>query len=120
MSALRLLGPVLRVRTHRTGFTKDGEPMARAIWNNTVIASSDDVVTVDGYTYFPTDAINWEHLVDSERTSSCQWKGQANYYSLSVNGATNPDAAWQYRAPKQAAAVVKDRIAFWKGVKTEP
>lgn len=93
--------------------------MARAIWNDTVIASSDDVVTVDGYTYFPKDAVRWDHLVPSDRTSSCPWKGQATYFSVNVDGATNADAAWQYREPKEAAAAVRDRIAFWKGVKTE-
>ena len=93
--------------------------MARASWNDTIIASSDDVVTVDGYTYFPKDAVRWEHLVESARTSTCPWKGQANYYTVTVGGATNADAAWEYRTPKQAAAAVQDRIAFWKGVNIE-
>lgn len=93
--------------------------MARASWNDTIIASSEDVVTVDGYTYFPKDAVRWEHLVESARTSSCAWKGQANYYSVTVGDSTNTDAAWEYRTPKQAAAAVQDRIAFWNGVTVE-
>ena len=34
-----------------------------------------------------------------------------------VNGETNKDAAWYYPEPKDAAAEIKDRIAFWRGVK---
>ena len=94
--------------------------MARAIWNDTILAASEDVVTVDGYTYFPRNAVNWEHLKASDHRSVCPWKGQARYYSLHVSGATNPDAAWEYPEPKTAAAAVGDRVAFWKGVRTEP
>jgi uncharacterized protein (DUF427 family) len=36
---------------------------------------------------------------------------------VSVGGKDNPDAAWYYPDPKPAAAEIKDRIAFWKGVK---
>jgi uncharacterized protein (DUF427 family) len=28
----------------------------------------------------------------------------------------NPDAAWYYPAPKDAAAEIADRVAFWRGV----
>jgi uncharacterized protein (DUF427 family) len=31
----------------------------------------------------------------------------------------NDNAAWYYPQPKAAAAEIKDRIAFWKGVRVE-
>jgi uncharacterized protein (DUF427 family) len=40
----------------------------------------------------------------------------ASYYTLAVDGKENPDAAWYYPEPKDAAAQIKDHIAFWKGV----
>ena len=49
-------------------------------------------------------------------TSFCPWKGTANYYHLTVNGAENRDAVWYYADPKPAAAEIKGRVAFWKGV----
>ena len=52
----------------------------------------------------------------SERHSVCPWKGTASYYSLNVDGQTNADAAWFYPAPKDAAAEIKGRVAFWRGV----
>lgn len=91
--------------------------MARAIWNGAVLAESDDVVVVDGYSYFPRDAVNFDLLVESPHTSVCGWKGRARYYSVVVDGAENRDAAWYYPTPSVAARKVDGRIAFWRGVR---
>jgi uncharacterized protein (DUF427 family) len=90
--------------------------MVEARWNGTVIARSDDTVVVEGNHYFPADAVDAALLVPSDTTTICPWKGTAHYYSLSVGGAENRNAAWYYPDPKPAAAEIKDRIAFWKGV----
>jgi uncharacterized protein (DUF427 family) len=90
--------------------------MATATWNGTVIAQSDDTVVVERNHYFPRDAVREDVLRDSTTTSVCPWKGTASYHSIEVDGQTNPDAAWFYPAPKDAAAEIADRIAFWKGV----
>ena len=88
----------------------------KAIWNGEVIAESDDTVTIEGNHYFPRDSVKAEFLRDSSTTSVCPWKGTASYHSLEVGGEQNPDAAWFYPDPKDAAAPIKDRIAFWRGV----
>ncbi|WP_132110872.1 DUF427 domain-containing protein [Actinocrispum wychmicini] len=90
--------------------------MATARWNGTVIAESDETVVVEGNHYFPIDSVQQQYLQPSETTSVCPWKGTASYYTLRVDGAENPDAAWYYPEPKDAAAEIKDRVAFWKGV----
>lgn len=90
--------------------------MATATWNGAVIAESDDTVVVEGNHYFPRESVKADHLLGSATTSLCPWKGTAHYHSITVNGATNTDAAWYYPEPKAAAAQIKDRIAFWKGV----
>ena len=90
--------------------------MTTATWNGVVIATSDDTVVVEGNHYFPRDAVDPAVLRPSTRTSVCPWKGTASYHSLVVDGKENPDAAWFYAEPKSAAAGIKDRIAFWKGV----
>ncbi len=87
-----------------------------AIWKNTVIAESDDTVSIEGNHYFPRDSVKAEFLRESETITQCPWKGTASYHSLEVDGETNADAAWYYTDPKDAAAPIKDRIAFWKGV----
>lgn len=90
--------------------------MVKAMWNGAVIAQSDDTVVVDGNHYFARNDVGAQYLVASNTHTSCPWKGTASYYSLSVAGKTNPDAAWYYPEPKPAAAEIADRIAFWKGV----
>lgn len=91
----------------------------KAIWNNTVIAESDRTVVVEGNHYFPKDAIKTAFFADSTTHTTCPWKGVASYYSLQVDGKANPDAAWYYPEPKDAASQIKDHVAFWKGVRVE-
>ena len=91
--------------------------MATATWNGRVIATSDDILIVEGNHYFPADAVAATLLKPSTTTSICGWKGLANYRTLVVDGAENPDAVWYYADPKPEAAHIKGRLAFWKGVK---
>lgn len=90
--------------------------MIEARWNGTLIARSDKTVVVEGNHYFPPEAVDMTLLKPSDRTSVCPWKGTAHYHSLQVGGDENRDAAWYYPDPKPAAAEIRDRIAFWKGV----
>lgn len=90
--------------------------MVKAVWNGATIAESDDTVVVEGNHYFPRAAVDASVLTPGDTTSHCPWKGEARYHTLSVNGAENRNAAWYYPDPKPAAAEIKDRIAFWKGV----
>jgi uncharacterized protein (DUF427 family) len=93
------------------------DQMIEASWNGAVIARSDDTIVVEGNHYFPADAVDVTVLRPSDTTSTCPWKGMAHYHSLAVDGAENPDAAWYYPEPKLAAAEIRGRIAFWKGVR---
>ena len=90
--------------------------MVQARWNGQVIADSDATVVVEGNHYFPADSVDAALLRPSATTSGCPWKGTAHYHSLIVDGQENRDAAWFYPEPKDAAAQIKGRIAFWKGV----
>lgn len=91
--------------------------MVQAIWNGAVIAESDATVVVEGNHYFPLEAVKADVLRPSDTSSHCPWKGNASYYSIEAGGAVNKDAAWYYPDPLPAAAQIKGRVAFWKGVK---
>lgn len=91
--------------------------MTKAIWNDTVLASSEDIVKVEGNAYFPADALQREHFRPSDYTTVCIWKGTAHYYDVVVGDAVNENAAWYYPEPKEAAAEIRGRVAFWKGVR---
>lgn len=88
----------------------------KAIWNGAVLAESDDIVTVEGNAYFPSDSLNRDYFVASDTRTHCPWKGDASYLSVVVDGERNDDAAWTYPTPSDAAQPIKDRVAFWKGV----
>jgi uncharacterized protein (DUF427 family) len=88
----------------------------KAIWNDTIIAESDQTVVVEGNHYFPNASVRQEYLQASNTHTTCPWKGQASYYTLQVGDKTNVDAVWYYPNPKEAAQQIQDHMAFWKGV----
>ncbi|MCW3473471.1 DUF427 domain-containing protein [Limobrevibacterium gyesilva] len=92
----------------------------KAVWNGTVVAESDDIVTVEGNAYFPAAALQRGYVTDSDHTSICPWKGTAHYYNLQVDERANPNAVWYYPDPKPAADSIRGRVAFWKGVRVIP
>ena len=94
--------------------------MARAIWNGQVVAESDATIVVEGNHYFPADSLRREHFAPSDTQTTCSWKGVASYYHLEVGEERNPDAAWTYPEPKDAAQRIAGYVAFWKGVQVEP
>jgi uncharacterized protein (DUF427 family) len=89
----------------------------KAIWNDQVIAESNDTIMVENNHYFPLESVKAEYLENTDTHTTCPWKGLASYYTLSVNGKKNPDAAWYYPQPKEAANHITNYVAFWKGVK---
>lgn len=89
----------------------------KAVFNNVIIAESDDTIVVEGNHYFPPQSLKKEYFVASDHKSTCPWKGLASYYSVNVDGKTETDAAWYYKSPSEAAKEIKDHVAFWKGVK---
>ena len=91
----------------------------KAIWNDTIIAESDETIIVEGNHYFPSTATKPEHFQPSETHTTCGWKGEASYYNITVNDKVNKDAAWYYPQPKDAAKNIENYVAFWKGVKVE-
>lgn len=93
--------------------------MAKAIWNGEVLAESDMTIRLEGNVYFPADSINPEYFAENSKHTTCPWKGAASYYDITVEGKTNPSAAWTYPDPSQAAQEIKDYVAFWRGVQVE-
>jgi len=91
----------------------------KAIWNNIVIAESDDTVVVENNHYFPPESVNFNYFSPSNHKTTCSWKGEAQYYNITVSGQTNKDAAWYYPEPLEKAKPIKGYLAFWRGVDIE-
>jgi len=88
----------------------------KAIWNNQVIAESNETIVVEGNHYFPPSSIDREFFKSSDLNSTCPYKGVASYYNVVVNGEENKDAAWYYPTMKPQFEKVAGYIAFWRGV----
>lgn len=88
----------------------------KATWKGTVVAESDKTIVIEGNHYFPPDSVKWDYFEKTDHTSVCPWKGNAIYYTITVNGEKNDNAAWSYPEPKKAAKEITGYVAFWKGV----
>ena len=87
--------------------------MARATRRGVLLAESDEAIELEGNQYFPPDSVLREHLADSDQITACPWKGMASYYDIELNGETLPGAAWYYPSPSEAAAEIRDHVAFY-------
>ncbi len=91
----------------------------KAIWKGQILAESNETKVVENNHYFPAASINKDFFKTSSKHTTCPWKGEASYYNIEVDGASNFDAAWYYPSPKDAAKEIKGYVAFWKGVTVE-
>ena len=46
----------------------------------------------------------------------CPWKGASSYYTVTVDGEEFANVAWYYPSPKDAAAEIRDHVAFYPKV----
>ena len=88
----------------------------RSIWKGVVLAENDDTVAVEASQYFPRTSLSKEYFFASDHRSTCPWKALASYLSVSLGGEINPDAAREFESPSIPARMVKDRVAFWRGI----
>ena len=84
------------------------------VFNGRVIADGarpdlgDELAAVQ---YIPRDDADMRLFVRS--THALSYKGDAAYYSLSVDGRTADNAVWTYETPYPAMAQIKDHLAFY-------
>lgn len=95
----------------------------KAVLNDTVIAEApeDDLISIEGNSYFPPQSVNADLLVKSDTPYTCPWKGECQYFSVVSGDGLLQDRAWSYPDPYPTAfeRVGKDfsnYVAFWKDV----
>lgn len=89
----------------------------KAMWNDEIIAESEETVVVEGTHYFPRASLREDVLRASDTHTVCPWKGRASYFSLELDGNSSQDAVCYFPDPKPDAKAVRDRVAFRKGIK---
>ncbi|MEO8811323.1 MAG: DUF427 domain-containing protein [Caulobacteraceae bacterium] len=83
-----------------------------------VIADSSDVIALKEASYhevcyFPRSDVAMDFMSRTARVTHCPYKGEANYYSLLMDGALVEDAAWSYEDPYPAMETIRGRLAFY-------
>ena len=63
--------------------------------------------------YVPPGDVVWEHLTKAAQSSFCEWKGEATYWNVTVNGATVEAGAWSYPQPSARYTELADHVAFY-------
>lgn len=66
--------------------------------------------------YIPAGDVRSEYLVRTAKTSFCEWKGQAAYWSVRVGRALAENAGWSYEAPSAPFAAIRGYVAFYPNV----
>ena len=67
--------------------------------------------------YFPRDDIATAFLDDSDKKTTCPWKGEASYFSIVTKSTTIRDAAWSYETPKEGVDEIAGHLAFYESDK---
>jgi uncharacterized protein (DUF427 family) len=95
----------------------------KAVVGETVIAEApvEDLIQIEGNWYFPPSAVREGVLSESPTPYTCPWKGECQYFTVTIDGAPLQDRAWSYPTPYPTAIerVGKDfsnYVAFWKEV----
>ena len=93
-----------------------GRVVARV--GDTVVATSTSAQTLQESTYpavqyLPLADVDPALLRRTATTSWCPYKGEASYYSLTVDGAELTDAVWTYEDASPAVAPITGHVAFY-------
>jgi uncharacterized protein (DUF427 family) len=62
--------------------------------------------------YIPREDVDLTQLERTDHATYCPFKGDCNYYSVSVGGKKSANAVWTYEDPYPAVAQIKGHVAF--------
>lgn len=92
----------------------------RIVFNDTVIAESQRTQRVletshPPVYYIPPEDVQMEYFRPTLRSTFCEWKGQAAYYTLTVGDRTVENAAWYYPHPTEPFLAIANYVAVYPG-----
>lgn len=90
----------------------------RVVFNGQLIADSRNAKRVletshPPVYYIPPQDITMDCLQPVSDTTYCEWKGQAHYFDVVVQGKKADKAAWSYPEPTQSFESIADCLAFY-------
>ncbi len=92
-----------------------------ATFDGHAIATSDDVLvlkegSLPPVAYFPRADVEMAYMGRTDKTTHCPYKGDASYYTLTMDGHIAENAVWTYETPYPSMDAIKDRLAFYPNV----
>ena len=90
----------------------------RVVWRGRTIADSMRALELNeaGYkpvAHIPREDVDMSALERTDRVTTCPYKGQANYYSITDGKSRDDNAVWTYETPTAGAAEIGSRLAFY-------
>lgn len=90
----------------------------RVVFNGEVIADSTQTQRIletshPPVYYIPPADVHMEYLQVTPRSTFCEWKGAARYYTLQVGDQRAERVAWTYPNPTEPFRGIQDYIAFY-------
>ncbi len=100
--------PQLEPTAKRLRILFEGEEIANTVSGWRVLETSHPPVY-----YLPPADIRMEYLTKSTRSSFCEFKGMATYWSLQIGTQSASDVAWSYEAPTADFESIRGYLAFY-------
>ncbi len=90
----------------------------KVTFNGTLIADTQKALVLkEGplppVNYIPREDVQMSYLQRTDHSTHCPFKGDASYFTVSVNDKTEDNAVWTYEAPIEAVAPIKDYVVFY-------
>jgi uncharacterized protein (DUF427 family) len=90
----------------------------RASFMDHVIADTDDALILreaglSPVVYFPRQDVATEYMGRTAHHTRCPYKGEASYFTLTMDGQVAENVAWTYQDPFDAVSAIANRIAFY-------
>lgn len=63
--------------------------------------------------YIPAEDVRMEFLTRTPRSSFCEFKGSATYWTIQVGERKAANAAWSYESPTKSFAAIRGYLAFY-------
>ncbi len=97
------------------------EPIAgrvRVVWRGRTIGETAQALELReaGYkpvAYIPREDVDMRYFERTDRTTTCPYKGEANYFTLHDGDSRDENAVWSYEHPKGDLGAIAGRLAFY-------
>ncbi len=63
--------------------------------------------------YIPRADIKMEFVKSTAKSSFCEWKGMATYWTVRIGNQAQENAAWSYESPNPAFTPIKGHLSFY-------